>query len=95
MWLHPTKQPSLENVYFLNTCAGTIHKIETPLDLYLWRTLKNAMYATKPQTLEELRDKIERAINNIPFVIIQMLYIFWEYTVQKLDILNMYRLKGV
>ena len=27
----------------------------TPLDFYLWGTLKNTVYATKPQTMEELR----------------------------------------
>ena len=36
----------------------------TTLDL--WATLKNTVYATKPQALEELRDQIERAINDTP-----------------------------
>ena len=32
-------------------------------------------YATKPQTLEELRNQIEHAINDIPLAIIQTLYV--------------------
>ena len=44
----------------------------TPLDFYHWGTLKNAAYAAKPQTLEELRDHIEHAINDIPLATIQM-----------------------
>ena len=42
----------------------------SPLD-YLWGTLKNSVYATKPQKFEELREEIERAIN-ITLAIIQM-----------------------
>ena len=42
-----------------------------PLDFYLWGTLKNTAYATKPQTLEELRDQIEHGINDIPLETIQ------------------------
>ena len=38
----------------------------TPLDFYHWGTLKNTVYATKTQTLEELKDQIEHAINYIP-----------------------------
>ena len=36
----------------------------TPLDFYLWGTLKNTVYATKPQTLEELRDQIQHTLSN-------------------------------
>ena len=43
----------------------------TPLDFYLWGTLKNAVYSTKPQSLEELRDQIEHSINDIPLATIQ------------------------
>ena len=43
----------------------------TPLDFYLWGTLKNTAHSTKPQTLEELRDQIEHAINDIPLATIQ------------------------
>ena len=43
----------------------------SPIDVYLWGTLKNTVYATKPQTLEELRDRIEHAINDIPLATIQ------------------------
>ena len=35
----------------------------TPLDFYLRGTVNNTVYATKPQTMEELRDQIEHAIN--------------------------------
>ena len=44
----------------------------TPLDFYLWETLKNTVWATKLQTLEELREQIEHAINDIPLATIQM-----------------------
>ena len=43
----------------------------TPLDFYLSGTLKNTVYATKPETLEEMRDQIEHAINDIPLATIQ------------------------
>ena len=43
----------------------------TTLDFYVRGTLKNTVYATKPQTLEELRDQIEHAINDIPLTTIQ------------------------
>ena len=42
----------------------------TPLGSYLWGTLKNTVYATKPQTLEELRDKTEHATSDILLTII-------------------------
>jgi hypothetical protein len=35
----------------------------TLLDFYLWVPLKNTMYATKSEMLEELRDEFEHAIN--------------------------------
>ena len=40
----------------------------TPLDFYFCETLKNTVYGIKLQTLEELRDQIEHAINDIPLV---------------------------
>ena len=43
----------------------------TPPDVYLWGTLKNTVYAAKPQTLEELRDQIEHANIDIPLATIQ------------------------
>ena len=46
----------------------------TSLDYYLWGILKNTVYATKPQTLEERRDQIEHSINDIPLSTIQMVY---------------------
>ena len=68
----------------------------TPLDFYLWGTLNNTVYATKPQTLEELGDQIEHDINDIPLATIQTVCrsvgsVLW----QKVDILNMYGLKEV
>ena len=70
------------------------------LDFYLWESLKNAMYATKPQTFEELRDQIEHAINDIPLATIQTVFRSvrrrcWECTVQKVDIFNVYGLNEV
>ena len=58
----------------------------TPLLFYLWGTLKNTVYAIKPQTLEELRDQIEHAINYIPLATIQTVFSSvgcrcWECTV--------------
>ncbi|KAJ4446669.1 hypothetical protein ANN_13366 [Periplaneta americana] len=43
-----------------------------PPDFYLWGALKDTVYATKPQTLEELRVQIEHARNNIPLATIQL-----------------------
>ena len=67
----------------------------TPLDFYLWGTLKNTVYATEPQTLEELREKIEHTINDIPLATIQTVCALFDVVVgsilwQKVDILNMY-----
>ena len=42
----------------------------TLLDFYILESLKNAVYATEPQTLEELRDQIEH-IDDIPLATIQ------------------------
>ena len=58
----------------------------TPPDFYLWGTLKNTVYATKTQTLEELRDQIEHAIHDISLATIQTVCRFirrrcWECTV--------------
>ena len=44
------------------------------------------VYTTKQQTLEELRDKIEDAINDVPLAIIQTVccslwHCYWECTV--------------
>ena len=60
----------------------------TALNLYLWGTLKNTVYATKPQTLEELGDQIEHAINDITLVTIQTACHSvqrrrWEFTVDE------------
>ncbi|KAJ4429261.1 hypothetical protein ANN_26264 [Periplaneta americana] len=44
-----------------------------PPDFYLWGVLKNTVYATKPQTLEELRVQIEHACNDIPLAKIQLI----------------------
>lgn len=37
----------------------------TPLDFFLWGTIKNKVYATRPQTREELCDRIREACQNI------------------------------
>ncbi|KAJ8937532.1 hypothetical protein NQ318_000358 [Aromia moschata] len=37
----------------------------TPLDFFLWGTIKNKVYATKPQTREELSDCIREACQSI------------------------------
>ncbi|KAJ4441911.1 hypothetical protein ANN_11771 [Periplaneta americana] len=60
----------------------------TPPDFYLWGALKDTVYATKPQTLEELRVQIEHACNDIPLATIQLichsvLRRCWECTVAK------------
>ena len=60
----------------------------TPLDFYVWGTLKNTVDTTKPQTLVELKDRIEHAINDIPLSTIQtvcrsVLRRCWECTVAK------------
>ena len=52
-----------------------------PLNFYLWGTLKNRVCATKPQTLEELRDQIEHAINNIQLATMHTVCCCWECTV--------------
>ena len=71
----------------------------TPLDFHLWVTLKNTVYATKPQTLEELRDQIEYVINDIPLASRRYVALFdvvvGSVLLQKLDILYMYGVKEV
>jgi hypothetical protein len=52
------------------------------------------MYAEKPQALEELKDRIKHAINNIPLASIQMVcrsvrHHSWSALWQKMDVLNM------
>ena len=58
------------------------------------------VYATKPKTLEELRDQIEHAINDTSLAIIQTVFrsvrcCFQECMVAEVEILNMYGLKVV
>ena len=72
----------------------------TPLDFYLWRTLENTMYTTKPQTMDELRGQIEHVINDISLTTIQTVYRSirrrcWESTGAKGDILNKHGLMEV
>ena len=72
----------------------------TSFDFYLWEILKNMVYATKPQTLEELGDQIEHDNNDTPLATIQTVCRSvrrrcWDIMCQKLDILNMCGLKGV
>ena len=52
------------------------------------RNFKEHVVATRPQTLDELRDQNEHAINDIPLVTIQTICrsvrrLCWEYTVAK------------
>ncbi|KAJ8935630.1 hypothetical protein NQ318_009140 [Aromia moschata] len=37
----------------------------TPLDFFLWGTIKNKVYATRPQIREELSDRIREAYQSI------------------------------
>ena len=66
----------------------------TPLDFVLG-PLKNAVYATKPQTLEELRDQIQNAFNNISlakihtYVVALFGVVVGSVLWQKVNILNM------
>ncbi|KAJ4446968.1 hypothetical protein ANN_13670 [Periplaneta americana] len=70
----------------------------TSPDLHLWRALKNTVYVTEPQILEELRVQIELACNDIPLAKIQLICRSvvrrrWDCTVAEEDILNMHGLK--
>ena len=38
----------------------------TPPDFFLWGYLKNIVYKDRPSTLDELRDRIEQACEDIP-----------------------------
>ena len=38
----------------------------TPIDFFLWGFLKNKVYATKPETIDELQVAIERECAQIP-----------------------------
>jgi hypothetical protein len=42
-----------------------------PSDLYLWGTLKNAVYSTKPRTLQDMGHEIEIAWATLPPATIQ------------------------
>ena len=42
----------------------------TPIDFFLWGFLKNKVYATKPETIDELQVAIERECAQIPNEII-------------------------
>ena len=37
----------------------------TPLDYYLWATVKDKCYADKPETIDVLKDNIHEAIGEI------------------------------
>ncbi|KAJ4451389.1 hypothetical protein ANN_02851 [Periplaneta americana] len=55
-------------------CCGVPASISglIPPDFYVWGALKDTVYATKPQRLEELRVQIEHACNDIPLATIQL-----------------------
>ena len=38
----------------------------TPLDYYLWSHLKSKVYKKSPSTIQDLKENIRRAINEIP-----------------------------
>ena len=38
----------------------------TPLDFFLWGHFKSLVYANKPETLDDLKDNIQREIANVP-----------------------------
>ena len=38
----------------------------TPLDYYLWGTVKDTCYANKPETIDALKDNIREAVGAIP-----------------------------
>ena len=38
----------------------------TPLDFFLWGHIKSLVYANKPETLDDLKDNIQREIANVP-----------------------------
>ena len=76
----------------VNESADAVMQVPTsisqfnPSRLLSLATLKNMVYDTKPQTLEELRDQIEHAINDIPLATIQTVCRYvrrrcWECTV--------------
>jgi hypothetical protein len=43
----------------------------TPLDFFLWGTIKNAVYTSKPRTPQDLRREIEIACAAVPLATIQ------------------------
>ena len=38
----------------------------TLLDFFLWGHIKSLVYASKPATLDDLKDNIQREIDNVP-----------------------------
>ena len=38
----------------------------TPLDFFLWGHIKSLVYANKPKSLNDLKDKLQREIANVP-----------------------------
>ena len=54
----------------------------TPLDFFLWDYVKSLVYANKPATLEDLKDNIQREIDNVP---VEMCARVVENLVQRID----------
>ncbi|KAJ4439447.1 hypothetical protein ANN_07571 [Periplaneta americana] len=65
---------SLKPPYWLNDRLPLLRHVDVKsvVDFYLWGALKDTVYATKPQTLEELRAQIEHSCNDIPLATIQL-----------------------
>ena len=54
----------------------------TPLDFFLLGHIKSLVYANKPATLDDLKDKIQREIDNVP---VEMCARVVENRVQRID----------
>ena len=54
----------------------------TPLDFFLWGHIKLLVYANKPETLDDLKDNIQREIANVP---VEMCARVVENWVQRID----------
>ena len=54
----------------------------TPLDFFLWGHIKSLVYANKSETLDDLKDNIQREISKVP---VEMCARVVENWVQKID----------
>ena len=53
----------------------------TPLDYYLWSTVKDMCYADKPETIDALKDTIREAIGKTQLHTINNMLKNWAYSV--------------